>query len=70
MPLDDVLDYLKKYPTKWFTTTDISKGIDLSNSSCTRLLGKLFYRKHIIKKLDMDHRIKYGRRLIWYWRYK
>ena len=36
-----VLDFLKKYPNKWFTAREIAEGLGLSSNCVRRSLNKL-----------------------------
>ncbi len=41
MGQQEVYDFLKAYPREWFTSKEISKGIDISVGSVTVCLKKL-----------------------------
>ncbi len=47
MGQQEVSDFLKKHKPKWFTAREISKGLNLSNSSVTVSLAKLKSRNYI-----------------------
>lgn len=50
MGQQEVYDFLKDHPVEWFTSKEISKGINISIGSTTVCLKKLRKNKEILYK--------------------
>lgn len=52
MGQQDVYDFLKKHPKKWYTSREIAGKMKASYGSITNNLAKLRYSKHILHKIS------------------
>jgi predicted transcriptional regulator len=67
MGQQDVYDYLKAHPDKWFSSKDLSKGMNQSIGSVTVCLKKLRSRNEI-KYKSTGHRK--GKRVQYLYKFK
>ena len=64
MGQQEVYDFLRKHPKKWYTTGEIAEKMKASIGSVTNNLKKLRYSK------DIDHKISKKRANMYLYKYK